>query len=162
MMPEIERTLEGGGYRLTAQRRLVVPELERSRRPLSAEQLRDRIRRGYPQVSLSTVYRTMKLLERVGVAHRKSFGEGYSRYELRAGKPRHHALCLSSCGAVIEFHEALLDCLALRLERETGFFADSHELTLHGCCAACAAHEPTAARQAVPTNSPTKGPKKPP
>lgn len=163
MMPEIERALEGGGHRLTAQRRLVVRELERSRRPLSAEQLRDRIRRGYPQVNLSTVYGTLKLLKRVGVAHRKSFGKCGSRYELRAGKPRHHALCLS-CGAVIECHEflpdlankwcfSLLDYLALRLEREMGFFADSYELTLHGYCAA---HEPTAARQAAPTSSPTK------
>lgn len=131
LTPEIEWTLKGGGYRLTAQRRIVVRQLERSRRPLSAEQLHDRIKREYPQVSLSTVYRTLKLLERVGVAHRKSFGEGYSRYDLlRAGKPRHHALCLS-CGAVIEFHEALLDYLALRLEHEMGFFANSHELTLY-------------------------------
>lgn len=107
MTPEIERVLEGGGYRLTAQRRLAVRELERSRRPLSVEQLRARIRREYPQVILSTVYRTLKFLERVGVAHRKSFGQGYSRYALRADKPR-HTLCLSR-GAVIEFHEALLD-----------------------------------------------------
>jgi Fur family ferric uptake transcriptional regulator len=144
-LTEIERALKGGGHRLTSPRRFVVWELERSRRPLSAEQLRGRIKREYPQVSLSTVYRTLKLLEKLGVAHRKSFGEGYSRYELRAGKPRHHALCLS-CGAVIEFHEALLDYFALRLEREIGFFADSYELTLHGYCAACAAYEPTAAR----------------
>ena len=145
MTPEVERALKGGGYLLTAQRRLVVRELERSRRPLSAEQLRDRIRREYSQVSLSTVYGTLKLLERVGVARRKSFGKCGSRYDLRAGKARHHALCLS-CGAVIEFHESLLDYLALRLEREMGFFADSHELTLHAYCIAWTAHEPTAAR----------------
>ncbi len=142
MTPEIKRALKGGGHRLTSARRLVVRELDRSQRPLSAEQLRGRIRREYLQVSLSTVYRTLKLLEKLGVVHRKNFGEGYSRYELRAGKPRHHALCLS-CGAVIEFHEALLDYLALRLEREMGFFVDSHELTLHGYCAA---YEPTVAR----------------
>ena len=152
MMPEIERALKGGGYLLTAQRRLVVRELERSRRPLSAEQLRDRIRRVYPQVNLSTVYGTLKLLKRVSVAYRKSFGKCGSRYELCAGKSRHHALCLS-CGAVIEFRESLLDYLALRLEREMSFFADSHELTLHGYCAA---HEPPATRQAAPTSSPTK------
>ncbi len=150
--------LGGCGYRLTAQRRIVVRELERSRRLLSAERVHDRIKREYPRVGLSTVYRTLKLLERLGVARRKSFGEGYSRYELRTGKPRHHALCLS-CGAVIEFHEALLDYLALRLQREMGFLADSHELTLHGRCADCAAREPIAARPAAPTSSPTKLPK---
>jgi Fur family ferric uptake transcriptional regulator len=111
-------------------------------------------------VGLSTVYRTLKLLERLGVAHRKSFGEGYSRYELRVGKPRRHALCFS-CGVVIEFHEALLDYLALRLEREIGFLADFHELTSHGYCAACAPHEPTLARLAAPTRSPTKVAEKP-
>ena len=157
MTPEIGWTLKGGGYRPTSQRRIVVRQLERSRRPLSAEQLHDRIKREDPQVSLSTVYRTPKLLERVGVAHRKSFGEGYSRYDLlRAGKPRHHALCLS-CGAVIEFHEALLDYLALRLERETGFFADSHELTLYGYCAA---HEsPRPHDKPPPRQPPQESPK---
>lgn len=158
LTPEIEWALEGGGYRPTAQRRIVVRELQRSRRPLSAEQLHDRVKRGYPQVSLSTVYRAPKLLERVGVAHRKSFGGGYSRYDLRAGKPRHHALCLS-CGAVIEFHEALLDYLALRLERETGFFADSHELTLHGYCAA---HESPRPHDKPPPRHPPKSRRKPP
>ncbi len=42
------------------------------------------------------------------------------------------------------------------------FFADSHEFTLHGYCAACAAHELTVARQAAPANSSTKVAKNPP
>ena len=157
MTPEIEWKLKGGGYRLTTQRRIVVRQLERTRRPLSAEQLHERVKREYPRVSLSTVYRTLKLLERIGVAHGKSFGEGYSRYDLlRADKPRHHALCLS-CGAVIEFHEALLDYLALRLERETGFFATSHELTLYGYCAA---HEsPRPHDKPPPRQPPQESPK---
>lgn len=158
MTPEIEWALKGGGYRPTAQRRIVVREPERSRRPLSAEQLHDRVKREYPQVSRSTVYRTPKLLERVGVAHGKSFGQGCSRYDpLRAGKPRHHALCIP-CLAVIEFHEALLDYLALRLEREVGsFFADSHELTLYGHCAI---HESPRPHDKPPRQKPPQEPPK--
>ncbi len=141
MTPEIEDTLKAGGHRLTHPRRVVVRELERSRRLLSAEQVYGLVKQEHPGVSLSTVYRTLTLLEKLGIARRKGLGDGRYRYGLHADKPTQHACC-EACGATIEFSEELTDYLALQVRHDAGFVADSSELTLHGRCAACAACEP--------------------
>lgn len=112
-------------------------ELEKSRSLLSAEQVHDRIKREYPKVGLSTVYRTLKLLHRLGIARRKNVGDGHARYGLGADGFTQHARC-EVCGAVIEFSEELTDYLASQVRRDTGFVTDSRELALHGLCAACA------------------------
>lgn len=140
MSPEIQQAFEAAGRRVTFQRRMVVQELERSQRLLSAEQVHDRLKREHPEVSLSTIYRTLDLLEKLGVARRKSFGDGRARYGLCAGCSRQHARC-RSCGAIVEFDEALSDYLVLQLERDSGFVAHSCELTLHGRCPSCATRE---------------------
>lgn len=141
---EIEGALKIGGHRLTHSRRVVVRELERSRHFLSAEEVHERIKQEHPEVSLSTVYRTLNLLKRLGIARRKGLGDGRARYGLRADKPTQLARC-EFCEATIEFSEELTDYLALQVRHDTGFVADSSELTLHGRCAACAAaHEPEA------------------
>jgi Fur family ferric uptake transcriptional regulator len=125
------------GYRLTNQRRVIVRELEGARH-LSAEEIYDRVKGEYPEIGLSTVYRTLDLLHELGIVRKEDFGEGYSRYELSTERMHHHARC-RECGAVIEFNEELMEYLALQVERETGFVTEWHEITLHGRCAACAA-----------------------
>ncbi len=94
-------------------------------------------------MSLSNVYRTLNLLEKLGVARRKGLGGGRYRYGLRAVKPTQHARC-DPYGATIEFSEEPTDYLALQVQHDAAFVADSSELTLHGHCAACAAREPRA------------------
>jgi Fur family ferric uptake transcriptional regulator len=136
-MVEFEEMLKSRGYRLTNQRRIIVRELEGARH-LSAEELYDRVKHEYPEIGLSTVYRTLDLLHELGIARKDDFGEGYSRYEIATEKVHHHARC-QSCGKVIEFNEELMEYLALQVERETGFVTDWHEITLHGRCKECAA-----------------------
>ncbi len=101
------------------------------------------VKREHPGVGLSTVYRTLNLLEKLGIARRKGLGDGRYRYGLRADKPTQHARC-EARGATIEFSEEPTDYLALQVQHDAGFVADSSELTLHGHCAACAAREPGA------------------
>jgi Fur family transcriptional regulator, ferric uptake regulator len=132
---ELEQLLRSRGYRLTNQRRSIVRELEGTRH-LSAEEIYDRVKGGYPDLGLSTVYRTLDLLHELGIVRKEDFGEGYSRYELATERMHHHARC-EECGAVIEFNEELMEYLALQVERETGFVTDWHEITLHGRCANC-------------------------
>lgn len=138
MSPEIEHALKAGGRRLTYQRRLVVRELECSRNLTSAEQIYGRIKPENPEIGLSTVYRTLGLLVRLGIAHKKSFGDGRALYGLCTGGNRQYARC-DCCGAMIEFEESLTDYLTLQLERDRGFVAHACELTLHGQCPACSA-----------------------
>ena len=80
-MSELEQLLRSRGYRLTNQRRSIVRELEGSRH-LSAEEIYDRVKGGYADLGLSTVYRTLDLLHELGIVRKEDFGEGYSRYEL--------------------------------------------------------------------------------
>ena len=110
---ELDQLLRSRGYRLTNQRRSIVRELEGARH-LSAEEIYDRVKGSYPELGLSTVYRT-----------------------LATERMHHHARC-GGCGAVIEFNEELMEYLALQVERETGFVTDWHEITLHGRCKVCA------------------------
>ena len=118
-MSELEQLLRSRGYRLTNQRRTIVRELEGSRH-LSAEEIYDRVKGGYPELGLSTVYRTLDLLHELEIVRKEDFGEGYSRYELVTERMHHHARC-RECGKVIEFNEELMEYLALQVERETGF-----------------------------------------
>jgi Fur family ferric uptake transcriptional regulator len=125
MVLEFERILRDGGYRLTNQRRVIVRELE-GERHLSAEEIYDRVKGEHPELGLSTVYRTLDLLNELDIVRKEDFGEGYSRYELSTER-----------GSVIEFNEELMEYLTLQVERETGFVTDWHEITLHGRCANC-------------------------
>ena len=134
-MVEFERILRDRGYRLTNQRRVIVRGLEGDRH-LSAEEIYDRVKGRYPDLGLSTVYRTLDLLHELEIVRKEDFGEGYSRYELATERMHHHARC-RECGAVIEFNEELMEYLALQVERETGFVTDWHEITLHGRCETC-------------------------
>lgn len=136
-MTELEHLLRSRGYRLTNQRRVIVRELEQARH-LSAEELYDRVKGEYPEIGLSTVYRTLDLLHELAIVRKDDFGEGYSRYELATERVHHHARC-RECGAVIEFNEELMEYLALQVERETGFVTEMHEITLHGRCKQCSA-----------------------
>src|SRR5829696_657712 len=114
---ELEQFLRNRGYRLTNQRRSIVRELEGARlegaRHLSAEEIYNRVKGSYPELGLSTVYRTLDLLHELGVVRKEDFGEGYSRYELATERMHHHARC-GECGTVIEFNEELMEYLALQ------------------------------------------------
>src|SRR3954454_24507238 len=92
--------LRGRGARVTTARRLVLGELMRhgAGHP-SAEALAARLRRSHPELHLSTGYRTLEVLEELGMVARPRFGEGAATCHL-AGDPHHHAVC-QSCGAVI-------------------------------------------------------------
>ncbi|MGI8650455.1 MAG: Fur family transcriptional regulator [Rubrobacter sp.] len=136
-MVEFEELLRSKGYRLTNQRRIIVGELEHVRH-LSAEELHDRVKGDHPELGLSTVYRTLDLLNELGFVRKEDFGEGYSRYELETEKVHHHARC-RDCGTVIEFNEELMEYLVLQVERETGFVSEGYEITLQGLCRECAA-----------------------
>jgi Fur family ferric uptake transcriptional regulator len=128
--------LRGRGARVTTARRLVLGELMRhgAGHP-SAEALAARLRRSHPELHLSTVYRTLEVLEELGMVARASFGDGAATYHL-AGDRHHHAVC-QSCGAVIVLPDSALRPVVQRLAREHGFAAAPYHLTIPGRCAAC-------------------------
>ena len=83
------------------------------------------------RISLSTVYRTVKLLEAEGILERHDFGEGRGRYE-QAERDHHDHLIDVTSGRVIEFHNEEIEKLQERVAKELGFKLTGHRLELYG------------------------------
>lgn len=120
--------MRGRGYKATPQRMAVL-------RALAAEQHQsmESIRSRCPRVGMVTVYRTLDLLNGLGIVRRLDLGDG-ARYEL-AEDHHHHAIC-DSCGDISEFDECPLDPQRLPVA-DSGFEARSHSVEVYGTCAAC-------------------------
>jgi Fur family ferric uptake transcriptional regulator len=124
------------GYRLTPQRLMILSAIEESDSHISAEEIHARIVARYPNVNISTVYRTLELLKRLGLVTETDLGEGRVRYH-PAEKGHHHHLVCQECGAIIDLDESLLAPLKSALLREYKFSADLTHLAILGRCVNC-------------------------
>jgi Fur family ferric uptake transcriptional regulator len=125
------------GYRLTPQRLMILSAIEESDSHISAEEIHARIVARYPNVNVSTVYRTLELLKRLGLVTETDLGEGRVKYH-PAEKGHHHHLVCQECGAIIDLDESLLTPLKSALLREYQFSADLKHLAILGRCLNCA------------------------
>lgn len=132
--------------RLTKPRKFIVRVLESTTQHLSAEEVFFRVHKVYPTVGLTTVYRTLDLLEQMGIVARQNFGDGRSRYELvdNPNKPgHHHHLVCTTCKRVIEYDDfieeevRLLRKVEKELSRKHGFQILAHVIQFHGVCGPC-------------------------
>ena len=124
------------GYRMTPQRMMVVSAIESSDNHISAEEIYAQVVAKYPNVNISTVYRTLELLKRLGLVTETDFGGGRLRYH-PAGKGHHHHLVCQECGAIVDLDESLLSSLKSALLREYKFSADLRHLAIFGRCVNC-------------------------
>ncbi len=124
------------GYRLTPQRAAILSALDKSEDHVSAEEIHAQVVARYPQVNISTVYRTLELLKQVGLVTETDLGGGRVRYH-PADKGQHHHLVCEECGAVIDMDESALASLRETLLRTYGFVADLRHLALFGRCVKC-------------------------
>ena len=124
------------GYRLTPQRMMILSAIENSDDHISAEEIYAQVVAKYPNVNISTVYRTLELLKRLGLVTETDFGGGRLRYH-PVGKGHHHHLVCQECGAIIALNESLLSSLKSALLREYKFSADLRHLAIFGRCVNC-------------------------
>ncbi len=122
---------ESVGIRLTGQRRAVVQVLENSSDHPNVVELHERALELDPQLSIATVYRTVKLLEEVGLIEKHDFGDGLARYEDAEREHHDHLIDISS-GRVIEFFDKEIEALQLRIARRLGFELRGHRMELYG------------------------------
>ena len=137
-MEKIERRIEAfaaeiraAGLRMTGQRRLILRILAEAEDHPDAKAI---FQRGFahdPTLALSTVYRTMKLLEERGAIDRHAFADGVSRYE-HADQQHHDHLIDLDTGAVIEFASEEIERLQARIAEELGYDIVKHRLELYG------------------------------
>ena len=105
--------------RMTAQRQIIIKVIEGSDDHPDVDQLYIRSVAQDDTISIATVYRTVKLLEEVGVIERIEFGDGRSRYE-EAGEHHEHLIDIES-GEVIEFYHAELEKLKAKIAEDMGY-----------------------------------------
>ena len=124
------------GYRLTPQRLMIASAIENSDDHISAEEIYSQVVDKYPNVNISTIYRTLELLEQLGLVTDTDLGGGRVRYH-PADKGHHHHLICQECGAVMDLDESVLSSLKDTLLRECEFIADLRHLGIFGRCVKC-------------------------
>ncbi|MGB2599017.1 MAG: transcriptional repressor, partial [Candidatus Omnitrophota bacterium] len=90
------RKFRGCGYRMTVPRQAIMDVLSGTDKHLSAEDIYMKVHKMYPNVGLTTVYRTLELLTQMGLVVKFDFGDGRARYELIEGpksEHHHHLIC---------------------------------------------------------------------
>ena len=124
------------GYRLTPQRIMVLSAIEDSEDHISAEEIYAQIVAKYPQVNISTVYRTLELLKQLSLVTETDLGGGRVRYH-SAEKGHHHHLVCEKCGAIIDIDESTLARLKDVLYHRYNFSARLSHVAIFGRCVNC-------------------------
>lgn len=129
--PDLAAQLHARGLRVTPQRERVLDAV-RAMGHATPEQISD----AAPEIDLTTVYRTLELLEELGLVRHTHLDHGAPAY--RPAEDDHvHVVC-HHCGTVVDAPSALADELERRLREERGFALDRAHLTVFGRCSACA------------------------
>jgi Fur family ferric uptake transcriptional regulator len=137
---DLAASLRARGLRVTPQREQVLAAV-RSLGHATPEQIGEHV----PGVDVTTVYRTLELLEEIGLVRHAHLGHGAPSY--RPADDEHiHVVC-HSCGTVHDADPVVVDGLAAQLFAERGFVLDRGHFTVFGRCRACA--EQTAAEQSA-------------
>ena len=126
----IEARCAATGMRMTEQRRVIARVLAEAEDHPDVEELYRRCVAVDDKISISTVYRTVKLFEDAGILERHDFRDGRSRYEEIA--EHHDHLIDVSTGRVIEFVNEEIEKLQRRVAEELGFELVDHRLELYG------------------------------
>lgn len=122
--------------RSTKQRHLILDVMDRSGGHLDAEEIHRLVRQKVPSISLSTVYRTLRLLKRQGLAREYQFDGIRRSYERMPASQHHHLIC-EGCGRVFEFTCASTERMKTRLSREKGFKVTEVDVLFTGLCPDC-------------------------
>jgi Fur family ferric uptake transcriptional regulator len=127
--------LRDRGLRMTPQRRAIVAEIMRTRGHISPTALARKVQGEMPGVNASTVYRTLALLEEIGVLSHAHL-EGGAEYH-RAEEAGHVHLTCSNCGAEDDLSMEEAEALSHLIERHREFLPDLTHFAISGLCAEC-------------------------
>ena len=130
-----QATLRSQGYRLTPQRELVLKAVE-GLGHATPDQILARVRLESQAVNISTVYRTLDLLEELGLVRHAHITDRAPTYHSTASPPHVHLVC-RTCGAVTEVPPEAISPLTESLQEDYGFATDVGHLTVFGACSDC-------------------------
>ncbi len=127
----LERLCREKGMRMTGQRRIIARILSQANDHPDVEEVHRRAASQDKNISLSTVYRTVRLFEEAGILERHEFGDGRARYEQVANEHHDHLIDMRT-GRVIEFQNEEVERLQEAIARELGYKLIDHRLELYG------------------------------
>ncbi|MGE5190762.1 MAG: Fur family transcriptional regulator [Gemmatimonadota bacterium] len=141
LLRRIDSEITAAGGKRSKSRKRVIELFFRAGTHVTVDELTRSARRANRNVGAATVYRTLKLLARLGYATEHDFGEGVRRYESNLSPHHDHFVC-TRCGEVSEFEEPGIETLQEEVARRHGFRATAHRLDIFGCCRRCAPGDP--------------------
>ena len=124
------------GKRTTAQRKLLLDLIQRADGHLDADELYRRAREQESTISLSTVYRNLKLFKSLGLVEERHLVEEHHHYEVKPAVEHHHLVCMG-CGEVIEFVSPLVERMKRQVSRDNDFEITDTQIDMRGYCARC-------------------------
>lgn len=136
-LKEIITQLHDHGHKVTPQRTLIIKTVLESAELLTPSALYEKVKAADPGVGEVTVYRTLNILEELGlvcVVHTEDNTHSY----IKSPAEHHGHLICSDCGKVVNFTQCNLGQLEKRLAAETGFAISDHRLDFYGHCQKCA------------------------
>ena len=142
---KLRHRFKGHVPRWTMPREAILELLSKSSKHMSVKEIYASLYKSYPGMGLTTVYRTLDLLARMGVVTKLTLGDGQSRYEFksREKEDHHHHLICTSCGRIIDYSEFLDEELNLvkkteeRLAKKYNFVIQDHNIVFLCICEKC-------------------------
>ena len=132
---DVLETLKLRGYRMTPQRRAIVEEIMSTRGHIAAPAIAQKLEKKLPGVNASTVYRTLDLLEEIGIVSHSHLGGG-AEYHL-TGQHEHVHLVCSNCGRSESLSLEELEPFRKMLEKNHDFLPDFTHFAISGLCSRC-------------------------
>ena len=136
-MSALTSRLREGSCKITGPRQAILGILHEQAHPMSNKEIFAALSKG--DCDLATIYRSMHLLESMGMVKRFDLGDGVARYELLGEDDdgHHHHLVCTRCAEVVEIEECSMDGLEEQIARHNGFKAVTHRLEFFGICPSC-------------------------
>ena len=127
--------LEDHNLKHTKQREAILEVFLEVEGHITGEELHRRVRRKFPQIGYTTVYRTMKLLCEAGLASERHFDDGVTRFEIQH-EHHDHLVCVR-CGKIVEFECSMIESAQEKIVKTHGFRLLRHRHELYGHCPSC-------------------------
>ncbi len=127
------------GGRVTPARRAVISAIVEATGHVSADEIFIAVQSRSPEIHLSTVYRTLDALEKLGVVEHVHLGHGRAVYHLEENLHQH--LVCESCGIILEAPNDITKLLESELEERLGFRTRAHHFSILGLCKNCYARQ---------------------
>ena len=133
----LEDYISENNLKITKQRRIVLKSFLECKNHISVEELYNIVLKTEPKIGLATVYRTLALLTKSGLALEMDFGDGQKRYESSYKSVHHDHMVCTGCGKILEFNHPLIEKYQDEVAKQKNFKIISHKLDLFGLCQDC-------------------------